>query len=333
MGLQSRKRPRLLSQYGSNPYARALFGTARLIGTAAPTAYNIGKKIYSMTRTKTKNTGVDAPIMSTQHDQITRYRRKRMPRGKRKRWVSFTRKVRHVDLQMQPLQIYTKEGTINLTSAANQSQIWSRMAGGTTVTNNDELFRIFAAQFNTAVLANMVDYRIFVKSLAMDIQLTNNGTTTLIVDVYTLRCRKTFASATDVAGQYNAALTEVAAAPNAGTLSVNGTATTVFDAPNFCEFWQTMRKREVLIGAGVTSTFQIRLPVNKMIEGKVLQSNLQAIPFYTKAMLFDWHGPPNNQGAAGAAQFAPTSVTFGYQTVVHYAVVPGTNTKSAGSSQ
>lgn len=311
---------------------RAAAYSSPVLGTAAAAGGAMMNRIFRRSGAAAGNGGRTGPIVSTQRDQATRYRRKRMPRRKRKRWVSFTRKVRHVELQMQPLQIFTKEGVINLTSAAGQSQIWSRMAGGTTVANNDEILRIFAAQYNTTVLSNLVAYRIFIKSLVLDIQLTNNGSTTLIVDVYTLKNRKTFGAAGDVAGQYNAALNEVAAAPNAGTLLVNGTATTVFDAPTFCEFWQTLSKREVLIGAGVTCTFQMRLPVNKMIEGKILQTNLQAIPGYTRAFLFDWHGPPNNQGPSGAAQFAPTSVTFGYQTVVHYAVVPGINQKNAGSS-
>lgn len=286
---------------------------------------------FSAYRKKSK-TGTTGSIISNQHDQATRYRRKRMPRRRRRAWVSFTKKVRHVDLQMQPLQIYTKEGTTNLTAVANAGNVWSRMLGGTTVTDNDELQQIFFQQFNTASLAAIVSNRIFVKSICLDVQLTNNDTHTVIIDMYQLRCRKTFASASTLHSQYVNALAELGATPKGGTINSSSTALTLFDAPNFCEFWQVMSKREVMIGAGSTVSFQIRSPVNKMIEGKVLQSNLQAIPFYTRAMFFTWHGQPNNGGAAGAAQFNSTNLTVGYQTVVHYAVVPGTNAKEQGAS-
>lgn len=282
---------------------------------------------YKRSRTGSGGSGV----VSFQNDSVLRYRKRRVSRRKRRAWKRFSRRVMHVDLQMQPLQIYTVEGTANLTSAVNQSQVWSRMCGGTTVTLNDEIYQCFQGAYNIASVAACNPYKIFLKSVVLDVQCTNTGSYPVIIDLYILRNSSKFASATDVGAQYNQALGEVASPAGGGSISTTKTALTVFDAPNFCSYWKVLSKREVIVGTNQTVTFQLRSPQNRHVEGKELQSSLQCLRG-TKAFLFDWHGQPCNRGTLGAAQFDSTALTFGYQTVVHYAVPPSSVTKEAGKS-
>lgn len=268
------KRPRLLGQYGSNPYVRAAIGTMGLVRTAAPYA----KKAYSLTRTLTKKrTGTDASPLTYQHDSALRYRKKRMPRRKRKQWVRFVRKVSAVDLSMQPLQIYTSEGTTNQSSSANQAQVWSRVLGGTQLSGNDEIYQIFQGAYNVANVAACAPYKIFIKSMCLDIQVSNNGSYPVIIDVYTLQSRQKYATASDVGAHFLGALSELQSPAGGGSVTTNKTALTVFDAPNFCSYWKVLQKREVVIGSNNVATFQMRAPVNRHIEGKDLSSAVQCI--------------------------------------------------------
>lgn len=254
-----------------------------------------------------------------------------MPKRKRRAWKKFTRKVNHVALQMQPLQIYATQNFQNYTSVANAGQIASRICGGTTVTGNDELYQIFQGAYNVGSVSACAPYKIYVKSICLDYEMTNNGSYPIIVDVYTLRCRSKFPVSQDLGAQYAGAIAEVASPAGGGSLSLGNTALTLFDAPNFCSYWKVLKKQEIIIGSNQTITLQLRQPANRHIEGKELAESVQTLVGH-KAFFIMWHGPPCNRGAAGAAQFDPTTVTCGWQTVVHYAVPPSSTTKEAGKS-
>lgn len=309
------KRMRMLGQYGSNPYLRAAAGTVNLIRSAAPYA----KKAYSAIRTIQKRKRTVTPMVSSfQHDNVPRYNYKRMPARKRRVWKRFIKKVRHVDLQMQPLHVYTKK-TLNAgTTAANVGNSFGYMIGGTTVTNNDELYQMFKGAYNVASAAACAPYKIYLKSLVLDMMITNTSTTTVILDVYRLQCKKDYATASQLATQFNAAIGEVAADATAGTLTATDISTTVFDAPNFCSYWKVLSKREVILGSGQTTTMQMRKPSNKYIDGKLISQNVQALPGYTEAFFIMWHGAPD-----ATPNFSATAITVGTALVGHYAVPPG----------
>lgn len=283
----------------------------------------------TMTETRRRRT-TEGGAVTFQQDAKTRYVRKRMPRRKRKRWTRFTKKVRHVELQAQPLQIYTTQGVNNSTTAKNQGQVASRILGGTTSSGNDEIYQIFQGAYNIANVAACAPYKIFVKSMVMDYQISNTGSYPVIFDVYTLMCRQTFTTAQDIGAQWLAAIAEVQSPAGGGSMSTTTTAITPFDAPNFCSYWKVLKKTEYIIGSNQVITLQLRNAANRHVEGKELATAPQCLRG-SKAFLITWHGAPDNRDA-GNAQFAPTTVTLGYQTVVHYAVPPSSTTKEAGKS-
>lgn len=304
-------------------------GTPLLARAAsAATAAYTGRLISKGVRVGVKNT--EARSNTYQHDAEKRYQRRPMPRRKKRRWVRFTKKVKHVTLQMQPLQVYTQEGTVNVTSAVNQGNAWSRMLGGIAVSGNDEILQSFQSAYNVVGASNCYDYRLYLKSICMDVEVTNNGSGPVIIDVYTIAVRKPYDVATSVHNLYSTSLSELAATPNGGTVTNTKTALTPFDAPNFTTFWRVLKKTEYIIGAGNTVTLQLRSAADKYIEGKSMSSSVQGMRGLTKAFLFTWHGQPTNHGTSGAAQFDSTALTFGWQTVVHYAVSPSSTLKEAG---
>lgn len=296
--------------------SRAARGVAPYLSTAA--AAGLGALRARMNR----KTSVPS-IISNQHDVSNRYQRRRMPKGRRKKWVNFTRRVQHVELQQQPLQVYTKSTHASGGTAAGAGSNYGFMCGGTTVTSNDELFQIFKGAYNVANAAACSPYRIFVKSLCLDMILSNTGTSVIIFDVYRLACRQTYGSASSLSTQFSQAVGEVQADSTAGTLSVTDVAVTPFDVPNFCSYWKVLSKREVIVGPGNVSTMQIRMAKNRHLEGKTLATAPQAIPGYTEAFFITWHGAPNS-----TPTWAATSLTISTTTSIHYAIPPGKVTEA-----
>lgn len=312
----------------------ARYYTPRIAGMAVQKGM---QKLGSYVKEQYGKKDTTGRLLSYQHDQALRYRRKSMPRRRRRAWVRFTRKVRHVDLQMQPLQVFTEEYTYNQTTSANQGAAWGRILGATYISGvagrplNDEIFQIFKNAYNLTLVSQCVPYKLFVKSMCMDVQIRNNGSSNAILDVYIVKNRSKFASASYIDDQYVAALGELQATASGGTVTATKTALTPFDAPNFCSYWKILSKREINLGSGQTTTMQLRSAINRHVEGKELQSSLQCL-VGSKAILVTWHGSPSNSGAAGVSQFDSTALTFGMQTVVHYAVPPSSTVKEAGST-
>jgi len=274
-------------------------------------------------RARSKKT-ITPSMMSAQHDTSTRYRYRRMSKKKRRRWTRFVKRVNHVELQSQPLQIYTKTYHQSLSTAAGNGGVASYMIGGATVSNNDELLQIFKSAYNVANAAAAAPYRIYVKSICLDVILSNTGSSTIIADVYRIRSRQDYSSAVSPSSQLTTALSEIVAdSTGLGPPSITDPALTPFDVPNFCSYWKILEKKEVIIGAGSVSTFQMRKPMNKHLEGKMLVSAAQAIPYYTEAYLITWHGAPN-----ATPTFAATGMTMSTTLTVHYAVPPGKTTEA-----
>lgn len=275
----------------------------------------------------TGSKSVESRVLSTQHDVVNRYRKKRMPRRRRRRWVSFVRKVRAVELAAQPLQFYGYARLDRVIGAVNVQTYQSYMLGGTTVTNNDELYQIFQQAYNTGSIADAAEHQIIMKSISLDIQITNTGTAGAIIDVYKVLCRKTFSTASTIAAQFTQALGELASPTGGGTVTTTNASITAFDAPNFCSYWKILNKKEVLLGAGQVTTMQLRNARNKRIDGKILTTSPQAIPGYTVAYFFMIRGVPENN--LGTGRLAATDITFAAQYNLKYAVPPG-KTAEAG---
>lgn len=315
------------------PYGGSVLSAARRAAGAvfpyAAAAVGAGAASYAASRTSTRR-AIEPRVNTFQHDTQSRYRKKRMPRRKRRRWVSFVKKVRHIDLNMQPLQIYTQEGVANQIAVANVGNYWGRMCGGIGVPFNDEITQCFLNAYNLGSAAACAAYKLFIKSICLDVEITNNGSYPVILDSYSLVCRKAYDNPITLSAQYVQALGEVAATASGGTISATKTALTLFDAPNFCSYWSVLKKTEHIIGSGNTITLQMRIPSDRYIDGKTLVYAQQGMPKFTRAFFFTWHGQPSNRGASGAAQFDSTNLTIGWQTVVHYAVPPSSTTKEAG---
>lgn len=160
-----------------------LFNTAKY-ATAAALAF---KQSRSYTKTKSSKKQRSLPGVSNQHDMQTVYRRRRMPRYKKKRWVGFCKKVRAVLLKEHGSLNIIRNSEIS-TTCNNPSQdqefqfhliygcqgdaLASKSAG------HDDLTKVAgsAATNNTSLLK--------FKSAILDITMTNKATVGQEVDIY-----------------------------------------------------------------------------------------------------------------------------------------------------
>lgn len=331
MAIATNYRRQQLRLARSTPYGQLVSAGVRAGRLAFPWVASGATAAAAAYKASGKKSAIDAGVISTQRDFATRYVRKRMPRRRRKRWVRFGKRVQHVIMQTQPLQTYTVDYAGAVKSfAVNLQTTDGQMLGGVSPSNNDELLQVFKAVYGSALTISTIDkYKIFLKSMCLDVQLKNTGTSTVIVDVYTLLCRKSDKDSNRIDVSYTNAFAEQSAG-SGGTVSATNPSTTVFQNPLFCSMWKILGKKEMLLGAGQTSTLQMRIPYNRWLNGKLLENNLQAIPGLTRAYLFQMRGAPENN--VGTARLAAGEVTWMCQCTVAFGVPPSSTTGATTSN-
>lgn len=293
----------------------------------------LGKRAASALRgnssKKARSVSSSSPI-TTQYDVSGRYRRKPMPKRKRRAWKRFTSKVKHVLLQQTPLSSYTFDTANNETWAVNQQATFGVMLGGTTASGNDELLQAFRNAYGATITTTNVDaYKLFIKSIVLDVQLVNTGSAGAILDVYTLQARSSDTVQETIGSQYIRLYQEMDS-PLVNVPDWQSPATTPFNNGLFCGKWKILNKKEILLGPGQSTTMQMRNPANKTMYGKTIESNPAYVPGYTRAYLFQVRGLPEN--SAGTARLAAGTLTFARQFSVVYAIPPGSSTVTTGNA-
>lgn len=306
----------------------------QLIKRGAQAVMRKGKQAVARVRNSFRRSGgrkaITGRITTEQRDSRVGYVKHRMPRRRRRRWTSFTRKVQHVMLQMGALQtISNTYGTVRSWLADKQAY-WGYMIGGVAPTENDDLLRAFRAAYGSALaLSDLDDYKLFIKSLCLDLQINNNGSTTAIIEIYHLQCRKSYNTTTALDVQYSDTFAEVPA-QTGYTRAIDDLGYTPFQNPIFCSHWSIVKKEQVQLGPGELSTMQIRIPTNKMFYGKTLETNPSCIKGYTRGLLFVMKGEPENN--AGSYRQSAGEIIFGTQTSVNYQLPPSSTRAQTANS-
>lgn len=318
MALVRRNRPNAGGMF-SAVLPRISYKVGQYLGKRTANYFKQSQSQSSQKRARVTSSG---PI-TTQYDQSKRYQRKSMPKRRRKQWVRFSKRVRHVMLQLSPLTTFTNDNNRVVNSwVANTQTTWGVYLGGVGVTDNDEILGMFKAAYSAAITpSNVDDYKLFIKSMCLDVQLSNTGSAGCVVDVYELIARAGDNNAAETIGaMYNRLYLEMALA-QIGTTSPGSPASTPFVNALFLQKWKILKKREILLGVGQVTTMQMRNPYNRIMQGKTVESNNSYIPGVTRAYLFQARGVPRN--AAGTAELQAGEVTMCTQFSGTYAKPPG----------
>lgn len=269
-----------------------------------------------------RRSGSRLGVTTEQRDSAIRYSPRRGSRRGRKA-RRFARRVQNVFLRLGALQTFSDTSGFVKTITLNQ-QAWDGfLVGSTTVTGQDHLFQTFRLAYGTALTTSTVDdYKLFVKTICTDFQFTNNGSTTLIFDFHSLLSRKSYNVAEALDTHLNTVIAETPA-QTGFTFTSTDPGYSLFQVPLFCQYWKVMRKWQVQLGAGESTTLQIRIPVNRMIPGKLIESNPQAVPRLTRGLLWSVKGGPYNN--AGVAVTAAGSYVWNTQTTISYQIPPASS--------
>jgi len=235
-------------------------------------------------------------------------------------------------LQMGATQTFSSRSGAKKDISSNQQSWDGQILGGTQAPSNDELFQAFRQAYGTSVTTTNVDsYRLFIKSLCLDVQITNTGDKNLVFEVYHIRNRKTW----NRAERLDVMLTEMINENDAQT-GFSFTATdpgyTLFQLPEFCQYWQITKKQQIVLSPNETTTMQIRIPFNRMLNGKLIESSIQALPRFARGLFWSCKGAPELNDAADNVQYADGSYCWLRQTTVNYQIAPGSTTARSSTT-
>lgn len=274
----------------------------------------------------------ESAVLSTQRDAQLRYVRKRMPRWRRKRWVSFVRKVNHIEQQAQPLQIY--QSVLKKSKTVPSGEQWTDgvLLKDNNMPNQGDLVNIFKDAYGGSGLTTDYDNRrIYLKAAVMDLQIKNIGSEQAIVDVYHIRARKTYqASASSTSDTLNDIWNDTFGdMSTVGSVSSTNPCLTPFDNPSFCKCFLVLRKTEIIISPDQVVTMQLRDPRNRMLQGRML--NLGRFGPLCEGYLMQIRGVPEDTESSSGLTGA--TIAWSAQSTYHYALPPGSSVESIGQSK
>lgn len=252
--------------------------------------------------------------ITNQHDRRFIYAKKRMPRGRRRAWKRFIRKVNAVDERDLGSQTVVMNNFVNSSTTDPDDQI----AGGVALypyqsgsAHMNDLTRM-STYFNTSnPTAAADDYlnstaKVIFKSAVLDVTVRNgsdNGAEVekdipLEVDVYEITIRKgqddsvaAYATINDYFTQGSTDTLAIGgtAAGAAGDLTISRRGVTPWDLPSALSMYgiKIWKKTKFFLGSGQTFTYQMRDPKRHVITlGKMARGQECNYNGLTKHVLF-----------------------------------------------
>lgn len=298
-------------KYGKRTWGQR---ASSMVAKAAPYVAR-GVRAYVKARRRSTSTG----RMSTfQKDQVQMYRKKRMPKKKRKRWVRLIKQ--HNALEQNGLGLHTLIITDNntITSLVGSQDVIELGAmtnnGPVLAPRHNRLNHLSQLSDNETAQAtqkfNMVSYR-------QDITIANSGTSVCEIDIYTIvPIKKGINSTTeDTAiefwqkGYANANAMNLDPKPTIFDLGASP-----FSSRYFSQHFKIVKVKRVYLGTGNCTSWTISKPGNRQIKMETLQNNATAyIPGMSSCQLIIFRGCPTAASAAGAA-----TLSWNVQTTLNY---------------
>lgn len=240
---------------------------------AVKTAYRGYKAYNSYTNTKKKQTS--SPGVTTQYDRRTIYRKKYMPRGKKRAWKKFTRKVDAVAKSGLGTKTVVINRQITTSVTSDQTLAYCHLYpynGSAAPANNEVPCNDLQGIMNRDDIGS--DGRVYFKSAVMDITFNGYppdtaGDSPMEVDVYHLvYSRKNYP------GSFNSLLTNCENTTQIMTgytdgLTMGDRGVTPFDLPQLARSGvKILKKTKFFLSRGsATFTYQIRDPKNRYLSG------------------------------------------------------------------
>lgn len=216
-----------------------------------------------------KNSTNSAPL-TTQYDARRLYTYKRMSRRKRKRWVSFIKKVKAASSLLANNYLSYTSTDAQAPAAGSQAFGYALIYGINGITpghGNDDLYKIVP---DLNFFPNK-QFRLGFKSATLDAEWsaasTNTGSITL--DIYEVVVRKDISKDTsnNLSDLFFEGIQSLTAAAGSGTaLSATQVGVTPFMSKLFCQNVKILGKTRILMSPGQTCHKEIRDPKNRTLQ-------------------------------------------------------------------
>lgn len=268
--------------------------------------------------TQENSRDITGSILTNQHDSGARYMKRRMPRRRRRAFVRQVKKFQWMVQKQQPLLSWTKFYGFRMNQGSNDLQSTNRalLYPINCGTNETDLRDIIVAAYG-GVLSDHNTKRIFIKSAVIDMQIKNNASDVAVVDIY-----KIVATGLPYqsAGVSLNSIWSTLYLNQTGAASSTSPALTPFQNPEFCKYFRVVSKKEVLLGAGNTTTMQMRIPGNRVVYGRQLVNAGATYPRLTMGFLLQVRSAPTL--VASNVQLAPHDCLVSVQKTYTYGLPP-----------
>lgn len=231
--------------------------------------FKTARQLYnSYSRTKTKKNSTSAVGITRNHDFSVQYRKKRMPRWKRRSWANFSKKVNAVLTAKLATQTQLFNRPITLTNPANSQNYMAAVIYGKNGQNGSECAGMSDLRDIVNIAALTTGEKLMFKSAILDVTLAvpSDAASSLEVDIYDCYWRGQTLQV-NVRTDIQAAESNTSTLPSGSSLELNDRGATLFDLPVFLSNTKCkiLKKTKVFLPPGNTTTYQIRDPRNRTI--------------------------------------------------------------------
>lgn len=247
----------------------------------ARTSYKVARAVAPLYKTyrgytNTKGSVRHAPGPITgESDYRSVYKRKPFPRGRKKRWIKFTRRVKAVaEKLVAPQQMVCRRNATIVSAIATQATTSLFTVLGSFGGNDetDDLRQMYENVFNLAGTTGTVGTTLLVNSMRVhitgwlaEIMIANNASNVTYIDCYYWRCKRDVPNAYNNLGDIftggftDMAQTTVGASTSAPQkMDINDYGVTPFQCHLFSRCFQVYKKTRVKLAAGGTCQLELR---------------------------------------------------------------------------
>lgn len=305
----------------SRPYGSGGLAT---LGAAARMA--LGAYPRRNTNSRSQNFANPAPITG-ESDWRRTYRRKRMPRRRRRRWVRFSRKVRHIILKQVAPQfnvVLRQENVTSLSGQQGSSHVHTILGAAGDGFTSDISFltdRALELAITNGVSPAKDNLRIHVSGWMAETQITNNLTYPIYVDCYYWKAKRDLPNGINsVESLWEESLADVAAQlasvpPAITPLSTNDYGVTPFQGTQFAKTVRVWKKIRVKLAGGSTTQIEQRSGRDYRRSWS-FDEHYSLVRNCTEGILFVQYGTPSNSVIEGDGIARATDLS--YSTNINY---------------
>ena len=272
---------------------------------------------YRRSRRRRYTSGSGTPL-TYDNDFKTDYRYKRMPRRKKKGWVKFVKKVRYIANREQGLKKHLFQDVQRLTSTVDKCGFYSASLYTPDAQVNGchaDMGTIFRSILTASVFDNIndvnysadADKKLIFESAVMDLTWRNDGVSTVIIDLYQFRTRKTFGlagldSSNNVHGIYETGMwkqgrvidEEDGNSLGTGKIVPTEWGTTPFMSSLFCQTFKIVQKKRITIAPGNFVSITLKDPKTRVVNATDCRARI-CMAGLTHGYFFQYYGVPGQQ--------------------------------------